>query len=267
MREIRSFSLAVSILILATFTANAQSAFQKEPVIEITAKNGLFYIEAGVRTEAERDQLRGLLRENLGEKIVAEKIIAYGPELVSSGGWDIEVAADLKKIKNWKNGIYRWKPDPVKAKAAFEKYLASVEVNEYGKGTKTKLIDPSKKVTIIHLMATWLGPGRLQQPVFQELYEKYGPAGLDVVMVTVEEMDTLELLKKYVDQMKLNFRYAVPPEDFAVKTMKFTQTSAIPITFIVTDGRIRLTTVGGSPNQTAMIRQMVEETFDHKSPK
>lgn len=225
MREIRSFSLALILVILTAVVADAQ----RDPQITITVNNGVFTIAAVVGTEAERAQLLSILERNLVNKVSPESVKVSDQVTILPGGWQFAFETDLKRIGSWKNGVYRWGRDDSKLKNAFAKYLGSVQVSEIGKPGKTKLIDPTKKLTLVELMATWAGPARVEQVEFQELYKKYADIGLDVVAVTVDEADTLIRLKDFSDQYGSTFRFAIPPDDFTAKAVQFTQFPGIPV--------------------------------------
>jgi thiol-disulfide isomerase/thioredoxin len=66
-----------------------------------------------------------------------------------------------------------------------------------------RLADFKGKVILLDFWATWCGPCKVEIPWFVEFQEKYGPAGLQVVGVSVD--DTLEKLTPFVTQFKMNY--------------------------------------------------------------
>ena len=63
-----------------------------------------------------------------------------------------------------------------------------------------RLSDFKGKVILLDFWATWCGPCKVEIPWFVEFQEKYGPAGLQVVGISVD--DTHDKLTPFVDAVE-----------------------------------------------------------------
>jgi thiol-disulfide isomerase/thioredoxin len=68
---------------------------------------------------------------------------------------------------------------------------------------EVSLADYRGKVILLDFWATWCGPCKVEIPHFIELQNTYGSDGFQVIGVSVD--DTLESLKPYVAEMKMNY--------------------------------------------------------------
>jgi thiol-disulfide isomerase/thioredoxin len=59
------------------------------------------------------------------------------------------------------------------------------------------------KVVVIDFWATWCGPCKVEIPHFIEFQEKYGPQGLQIVGISVD--DPVDKLAPYVKEMGMNY--------------------------------------------------------------
>jgi thiol-disulfide isomerase/thioredoxin len=66
-----------------------------------------------------------------------------------------------------------------------------------------RLSDFKGKVILLDFWATWCGPCKVEIPWFAGFQEKYGPAGLQVVGISVD--DTREQLAPFMTQLKMNY--------------------------------------------------------------
>lgn len=68
---------------------------------------------------------------------------------------------------------------------------------------EVRLSDFKGKVILLDFWATWCGPCKIEIPWFAEFQQKYGPAGLQVVGISVD--DTHEQLVPFVTQLNMNY--------------------------------------------------------------
>ena len=68
---------------------------------------------------------------------------------------------------------------------------------------EVRLSDFKGKVILLNFWATWCGPCKIEIPWFAEFQQKYGPAGLQVVGISVD--DTHEQLVPFATQLNMNY--------------------------------------------------------------
>ena len=71
-------------------------------------------------------------------------------------------------------------------------------------GKTLKLSDYRGKAVLVNFWATWCGPCKIEMPWFVELQEQYGPQGLQIIGVSVDEGPREDVVK-FAQEMKLNY--------------------------------------------------------------
>ncbi|RMG12596.1 MAG: TlpA family protein disulfide reductase [Deltaproteobacteria bacterium] len=99
--------------------------------------------------------------------------------------------------------------------------------------------DPETKAVVISFFATWCAPCKKELPVLQKLYEKYGQAGLRVVVISIDkEQEALKGLKAFVAERGLTF--PVVSDRFNLLARRYLgNATALPSLFIA-DGEGRI---------------------------
>jgi thiol-disulfide isomerase/thioredoxin len=101
---------------------------------------------------------------------------------------------------------------------------------------EVRLSDFKGKVILLDFWATWCGPCKVEIPWFVEFQEKYGPSGLQVVGVSVD--DTLDKLTPFVEQFKMNYAVLQGLGHDDVQE-EYGPLWGIPVTILISrDGRI-----------------------------
>ncbi len=114
--------------------------------------------------------------------------------------------------------------------------------------SNVKLSQFKGKVILLDFWATWCGPCKTEIPGFVELHNKYAKDGLVVIGVSVD--DTLDKLKPFVSEFKMNYTVlqGLNHDDFVEDA--YGPMLGIPTTFVIgRDGRICSKHVGMSTKE------------------
>ncbi len=95
-------------------------------------------------------------------------------------------------------------------------------------GRSLSLADYRGKVVMINFWATWCIPCRVEMPSMENLYEKYGGRGFEILAVSGGESQSV--VQPFIENLKLSFPILLD-EQFEVHE-KY-EVSAIPSTFLV----------------------------------
>jgi len=103
------------------------------------------------------------------------------------------------------------------------------------------------KVVVLDFWATWCGPCKSEIPGYVALQKKYGPDGLVIVGVSVDDdgPGRTALVKKFMQSLGMNYTVVFSSDDVV---SAFGGLDAIPTTFLIDrDGVIRDKKVGAEP--------------------
>jgi peroxiredoxin len=95
-------------------------------------------------------------------------------------------------------------------------------------GRSLSLADYRGKVVMINFWATWCIPCRVEMPSMENLYEKYGERGFEILAVSGGE--SRSVVQPFIENLKLSFPILLD-EQFEVHE-KY-EVSAIPSTYLV----------------------------------
>jgi thiol-disulfide isomerase/thioredoxin len=97
-----------------------------------------------------------------------------------------------------KNGAGGSSPGALQGQLAPDFELKSLE------GQNVKLSDFRGKAVLLNFWATWCGPCKIEMPWFVELQKQYGPQGLQIVGIAMDDAST-EDIAKFAKEMGVNY--------------------------------------------------------------
>jgi cytochrome c biogenesis protein CcmG/thiol:disulfide interchange protein DsbE len=127
-------------------------------------------------------------------------------------------------------------------------------------GESVKLSDFRGKVLLLNFWATWVGPCRILTPWLVELQSQYGPQGLRVVGVSLDDDATKVEIGEFADTMRVNYPILMGDEKVA---NAYGGIPAMPVTFVVgRDGKTvdRIIGLKGKGE----IEDVIKKTLDPK---
>lgn len=130
--------------------------------------------------------------------------------------------------------------------------------------TAKSLADYKGDVVLLNVWATWCGPCRTEMPSIQRLHETYGPKGLKIVAVSIDDPGKKPDVRKFLAEYKLSFEVL---HDSLGAVQGAYQTTGVPETFVIgRDGVIYKKVIGAAdwssgPNR-ALIEQLLRERAD-----
>ena len=126
------------------------------------------------------------------------------------------------------------------------------------------LADYEGSVVLVNVWATWCGPCRIEMPSIEKLHRSYGPKGLKVVAVSVDEAGMAPQIRSFAKEFGLTFEILHDPEGQLGNVAKAFHISGYPETIIIgRDGIIRRKLLGAhdwnSDDNRALIERLLSE--------
>ena len=137
------------------------------------------------------------------------------------------------------------------------------EAATLGAAPKTRtLADYRGKVLLLNVWATWCEPCRVEMPSIARLHSEFGPQGLAVVAISIDEPGMGEAIRAYAKEMGLTFEILHGARESVQKAF---QVTGYPVTFVIgPEGTIRKTVIGAtdwsSDANRALIRDLLGST-------
>lgn len=126
--------------------------------------------------------------------------------------------------------------------------------------TKT-LADYKGDVVLLNIWATWCAPCRAEMPSIERLHREFGPRGLKIVAVSVDDPGQQKAVRDFARELGLTFEILHDPTHDIQRAY---QTTGVPETFVLgRDGVIRKKIIGAtdwsSPGTRALVAQLLAE--------
>ena len=99
------------------------------------------------------------------------------------------------------------------------------------------LADYRGKVVLLNVWATWCGPCREEMPSMEKLYREFGPQGLEIVAISIDDPGTEKAILTFAKEYGITFEILHDPDKI---TAKHYQVTGYPESFIIgKEGTIR----------------------------
>ena len=103
-------------------------------------------------------------------------------------------------------------------------------------GKTVRLADLRGKAVLLNFWATWCPPCKLEMPWFVELQKQYGPQGLQIVGVAMDEGNAHDAVAKFTKEIGVNYTILLGNDKVADQ---YGGVDALPTTFYIgRDGKI-----------------------------
>ena len=130
------------------------------------------------------------------------------------------------------------------------------------KRTKT-LADYAGKVVLVNIWATWCEPCRVEMPAIEKLHREFGPQGLAVVAISVDDPGEEEHIRAFAKELGLTFEILHDP---ARKTAASYQATGFPETFVIgREGTIRKKVIGAADWSSEANRALIRELLGRQT--
>jgi len=126
------------------------------------------------------------------------------------------------------------------------------------------IADYRGQVVLLNLWATWCGPCEWEMPAIEALHHDFGPAGLKVVAVAVDDPGFEQRVRDFVTRKGLTFEIL---SEGSGKIEQDYEARGIPATYLIgRDGLIRKRVAGATDWNSAANRALVAQLLQSQKP-
>jgi cytochrome c biogenesis protein CcmG/thiol:disulfide interchange protein DsbE len=119
------------------------------------------------------------------------------------------------------------------------------------------------QVVLLNVWATWCQPCRVEMPSIEKLHEAYGPKGLKIVAVSIDDPGTDAQIREFVKSFGLTFQILHDPKNLISASY---QVGGYPETFVIgRDGVIRKKVMEATDWNSAENRALIERLLAEKT--
>ncbi len=119
-------------------------------------------------------------------------------------------------------------------KAGVQRFREKIEAPDFTlknlEGQEVSLKDLRGKLVFLNFWATWCGPCRIEKPTLEKLYQEFKDKGLVILAVSIDQGDSIQLVRSYMEEHKLSYGSLLDPEN-AVGKMYAVR--GIPVTYLI----------------------------------
>ena len=131
-------------------------------------------------------------------------------------------------------------------------------------GETVALSEYRGQAVLLNLWATWCPPCRAEMPYFQELSREYGPRGLSVVGLSVDNAGARDLLEAFLVEAGVDYDILLDP---GMVSMDELGVLGLPATFLVdTDGVVRHVRAGPVQEGDTLFIREIEAILPAEGP-
>lgn len=136
---------------------------------------------------------------------------------------------------------------------------------ELGSPTFKTLADYKGQVMLVNIWATWCEPCRMEIPSLERLQREYGPKGLKIVAVSIDDYVTEDSIRRYANNFGVTFEILHDPSHAIERVF---QATGYPETFVVgPDGTIRKKIIGPDDWNSLGNRALVAQLLGLPTPR